>query len=249
MPVEVKQLRRIQHTREKLEQERCRRDAHYFVFESGLVTKDEHDQANPIKAFPETLYLRALLDTLLVSGRLCHYTAAAYARQAGHSDLWLQALASSGLLMVEKSRQVMATWLCCAYLLWRAKYRDHQLILIQSKREEDAANLVFCKEPFVARISFMESHLPKHLQTVGLPRGATFCHLFFPTGSHIWGIPEGADIIRSNTPSVIFSDEMAYQPEAEAAFTAAVPCVKGGGQFVGISSAEPGFFQALVEAT
>src|SRR5438093_9895645 len=100
MPVEVKQLRRIQHTREKLEQERCRRDAHYFVFESGLVTKDEHDQANPIKAFPDVLYLRAFLDALLVSGRMCLPTQARYAQEAGHSLLWLQALASSGLFMV-----------------------------------------------------------------------------------------------------------------------------------------------------
>jgi hypothetical protein len=245
---DFKALRRIQRTKETLDQERCRRDAHYFVFESGLVTKDEHDQATPIKAFPKVLYLQSLLDALLVSGRLRQPSDCECAIRAGHSGLWLQALAASGLLMVEKSRQVMATWLCCAYLLWRAKYHDHQLILIQSKREDDAANLVFNKESFVGRISFMESHLPAHLRTLTFPKGATFAHLFFPNGSHIWGIPEGADIIRSNTPSVVFSDEAAFQPAFGSAVTAALPAIKGGGQYIAVSSAEPGEFASLVEA-
>lgn len=243
-----KQVRRILKTRDLVDAERCRRDAHYFVFDSGLVTKDEHDQTSPIKKFPDLLYLHSLLDALLVSGRLLQPPTARYAQEAGHQDYWLQALFGSGLLMVEKSRQVMATWLCCAYLLWRAKYHEHQLILIQSKREDDAANLVFNKESFVARMSFMESHLPKHLQTIAFPKGATFAHLFFPNGSHIWGIPEGADIIRSNTPSVVFSDEAAFQPEFGSSLTAALPCIQGGGQYVAISSAEPGEFQSLVEA-
>lgn len=245
MPISV---RLKQTASQQLEAERCRRDAQYFVFDSGLMTKDEHDTTNPIKRFPDLLYLRALLDTLLVAGRLSAPQSCRYAREAGHSPLWLQGLASSGICLVEKSRQVMATWLCCAYLLWRAKYVPLQLILVQSKREEDAANLVFNKDPFVARISFMESHLPPHLRTMTFPKCGTFAHLYVPNGSHIWGVPEGQDIIRSNTPSVIFSDEAAFQPEFGGAFTAALPAIKGGGSFIGISSAEPGSFAQLVEA-
>jgi len=233
---------------QQLEAERCRRDAQYFVFESGLMTKDEHDTANPIKPFPDALYLRALLDTLCVAGRLLRPDSAEYARRAGHSPLWLQGCASSGICLVEKSRQIMVTWLCCAYLLWRAKYLPLQLILVQSKREDDAANLVFVKDPFVARISFLETHLPVHLRTMTFPKCGTFAHLYLPNGSHIWGIPEGQDIIRSNTPSVIFSDESAFQPEFGGAFTAALPAIKGGGSFIGVSSAEPGPFAQLVEA-
>lgn len=231
-----------------LEQERCRRSAHYFIFESGLVTKDEHDQESALKGFPTIPYLRALLDDLLVCGRLQKPSDASWARAAGHSDDWLCAVSESGLLFVEKSRQVMATWLVCAYLLWRAKYRPHQLLLVQSKKEDDAANLVFNKEPTVARISFMETHLPKHLRTVDFPKGGAFARLYFPTGSQIWGIPEGSDIIRSNTASVIFSDEAAFQPEFGGAFTAALPAVKGGGSYIAISSANPGEFASLVEA-
>jgi len=43
------------------------------------------------------------------------------------------------------------------------------------------------------------------------------------------------------------SDEMAFQPEAEDAYTGALPTIKGGGRFTGVSSANPGFFHFLVE--
>lgn len=238
----------FEKARQALEKERFRRDPHWAIFESGLVTKDEHDHSNAIKPFPDVLYLRAMLDALLVSGRVLSPAGARYARDAGHSELWLQALASSGLLFVEKSRQVLVTWMVCAYLLWRAKSKEHQLILVQSKREDDAAGLVYVREPWQARLSFMESHLPPHLQTAKFPRCASYGRLTFPSGSTVIGIPEGQDIIRSNTASIVFSDEAAFQPQFGGAFTAALPSVKGGGQMVAVSSAEPGEFCDLVEA-
>jgi hypothetical protein len=66
--------------------------------------------------------------------------------------------------------------------------------------------------------------------------------------SHIWGIPEGGSIIRSNTPSLVVADEAAFQPEFGESYTAALPAVKGGGSYVALSSAELGAFAELVEA-
>ena len=250
--VNVESKRDYNKALQSVDSERCRRSAQHFIFGDHcgmrLVTKDEHDTQDPIKAMPDHLYLRSLLDCFLVSGKIIKPVDARYALEAGHSEAWLTILYSSGIFCVEKSRHVMATWLACMYLLWRGKYRTHQLIIIQSKREEDAANLVYNKEPFIARISFLESHLPSHLKTISFTTGGSYCHLYFPNGSHIWGIPEGGDIIRSNNPSVILSDEAAFQPEFGAAYTAAIPAIKGGGQFLGISSAEPGSYQELVEA-
>ena len=228
--------------------ERCRRDAHYFIFHAGLVTKDEHDAAHPMKPFPEEPYLRSLLDCFLVAGKMIRPEDATDAQAAGHSRLWLTALRTSGLFLCEKSRQVLVTWLGCAWMLWVAKFQPHRLILVQSKREDDAAALVFTKDPFFARISFMEHHLPPHLKTLTFPKAGAYGHLYFPNGSHIWAIPEGGDIIRSQTPSIVFSDEAAFQPEFGAAVTAALPAIKGGGVFVGVSSAEPSTFQEFVEA-
>ena len=234
----------------QIEAEECRRSAQHFLFDSGKVlTKDEHDTRNPVKPFPHSEYLRSLLDLLLVSGRIRVPEDAQYALQAGHSLEFLSALHRSGMLAVEKSRQKMVTWMVCGYLLWRAKYMPHQLIILQSKKEEDAANLVFCKEPFIARMSFMESHLPKHLRSCSFPKAGAFGHLYFPNGSHAWAVPEGGEILRSNTPSVWFSDESAYQPEFAKAYTAAIPAIKGGGQAIMVSSAEPGDYMELIEAS
>lgn len=187
-----------------LEVEKCRRSPHYFAFSSGLVTKDEHDQEHSEKPLPDKPYMRVLMDCLCVSGHIVKPDEAIYARAAGVPDDYLQQLWVASMVFLEKSRQVLASWTVDTYLLWRAKWRRNQLILVQSKREEDAANMVFDKEKTKARISFMESHLPRHLQTARFPGCGSYAKLSFPTGSYIWGIPEGGDIIRSNTPSVLF---------------------------------------------
>jgi len=243
------------------------RDPHSFVFGVGedrvLKTKDEHRSDAPEQYFPDLPYLRAMFDCLLVSG---HFLAP---EQARHALAWgipvthLAQMEETGMVFIEKSRQIMASWLCCAYLLWRAKFHAHQLLVVQSKKEEDAAKFVYEKEPQQARISFMESRLPEWLQdglfvsqkTVRSVLTANtrqqrcgYGHLYFPNGSHLWAVPQGGDVIRSNTPSCLFSDECAFQPEFGLAYQAALPALRGGGQGIFISSAEVGEFAALVEA-
>ena len=228
--------------------EKCRRDAHHFIFESGFLrTKDEHDLEQPTKRLPDEEYLRILLDFLLVSGRMVRPKDAKWALAAGYEREFLDHLFRTSILFIEKSRQVMATWIVLCYLLWRARSYPHQLILVQSKREDDAANLVFTKEPSMSRLSFIESTLPEPLRLVPWPKGGSYGHLYFPNGSHIWAVAEGGSIIRSNTPSVLFSDECGYQPEFGEAFTAALPAISGGGQGIFVSSANPGEFCDIVE--
>lgn len=224
--------------------ELCRRSAHYFIFDGKLLrTKDEHESEAPVKLFPDKAYLRVILDCLLLTGGMIPVSKARYATEAG---LPVARLDRAGMFAVEKSRQIMATWLVAAYCLWRAKYRQHQLILWQSKKEDDAASVVFDKDRDTARMSFMETHLPASIQS---PVGFSRCNIRYQdTGSRIWGIPEGADVIRSNTPSVLVSDEAAFQPEFASARDAAMPAIKGGGQIIAISSAAPGAFAQWVGA-
>lgn len=229
-----------------LERERMTRDAHWFLFDSGAcVTRDEHDFEHPVKPIPDLPYLRAVLDLLLVSGGLLDPTRAVHALVAGGTGPYLRYLAQARVLFVEKSRQMLVSWMVCAYLLWRGKAKAHQLILVQSKKEEDAANLVYAGQDMVnARMSFIESRLPRHLQSI---THKAYAHLYDQNGTHWWGIPEGGSIIRSNVPSVLFSDEAAFQPEFGKAYTAALPAVKGGGQLIAVSSAEVGDFCDLIE--
>ena len=226
---------------------RAARDAHYFIFEL-LKTKDEHDLHAPVKNFPDELCLRATLDDYLVGAKLLEPTNALFSLEAGTPLSFLQHIYRTGIYFTEKSRHVMATWVTCAYLLWRARSRPHQLILVQSKREEDVAALVFDKEPDQGRISFLEWALPEPLRLAKFPSAGKWCHLYFPNGSHIWGIPEGGHIIRSHNPSVLFSDEAAFQPEFGKAYTAALPAITHGGQLIVVSSAEVSEFMQLVEA-
>ena len=240
---------------------RLSQDAHGFIFGGaglpGLITKDEHDPDTPERPFPDKPYLRVTLDCLLVSGRYLAPHGATYALDWGLPLDLLTRLAHTGVLCVEKSRQVMMSWLLVSYLLWRAKFHPHQLILVQSKREDDAELLVYHKDPQMGRMSFLEAHLPEdvqdlpfqnHMAASRLGTGASNGHLYFPNGSRVWGIPQGGNIIRSNTCSCLFSDEAAFQPEFGLAYQAALPSIKGGGQGVFVSSAEVGDFATLVEA-
>lgn len=251
---------------EKLHWELCKRSAHTFIFgldmkgerTQFLYTKDEHNIYHPIQPFPDLPYLRVMVDLMLISGRIIKPDEAIYASAwndeiKGDKKKWdLDLLYQTCILMVEKSRQVMITWVALAYILWRAKFMDHQLILVQSKREADAQKLVCVKEsePDAARLTFMETHLPSHLRSVDFGRrGATAkCNVYFDSGSHVWGIPEGGAIIRSHTPSLLFSDEAAFQPAFGEAYRAALPAIRGGGQAIFVSSAEMGDFQQLMES-
>lgn len=205
------------------ETERAQALSHPKYFIQHVNTKDEHDEINPVKLFPEKPYIPYLF------------------------DLWVKK--EQSIFFIAKSRQIMLTWLCCVYALWLAKSTPHRLIFLQSKKELDAANLVFNggrsgKNWNTARISFIESHLPVWLQEKNLE--PSFGKLIFENGSVITGIPEGADMVRSYTPSLMISDEAAFQPSFGEAYTAMMPVTKQGGQLIAVSSANPGAFADIV---
>ena len=198
--------------------------SHPCNFIQHVRTKDEHSETEPIKHFPDKPYISVLLGLFFQKER--------------------------PILFVPKSRQIMLTWLCAVFALWLAKSIPHRLIFLQSKKEEDAANLVFSggrtgKNWDTARISFIEKHLPWWLQDEGIE--PAYGKLLFPNGSKIVGIPEGADQIRSYTPSLVISDEAAFQPSFGEAYTAMLPIAKQGGQLIAISSANPGAFADIVQ--
>lgn len=241
---------------ERIRRQMCRRNFHTFCFgyqePSGevvkfLYTKDEHRSEDAVQPFPDMPYLRCVADMYLLGGKFIDPEQAKYALDWGLPLNELQQIHQTGLLAIEKSRQVMVTWITLAYVLWRAKFFEHQLILVQSKREDDAQKLVCVKADTLhsARLTFLETHLPPYLQNM---TNCTKCNVHFSSGSHVWGIPEGGAIIRSHTASLLFSDEAAFQPEFGEAYTAALPAIRGGGQAIFVSSAEIGAFQQIVEA-
>jgi hypothetical protein len=203
----------------------CHDDPYYFLT-NWAYTLDAHDPETPIKTFPDILYLKVL------------------------TELWV----NKRLLLIPKTRQMKMSWLFTTLYLWDAQFHHGRLIFFQSKKAEDADDLI-------KRAKFVYDRQPKFLKRYY--QDGKFHDLFvnpqhngkhtegklrFPQiNSEIRGIPEGGDVIRMHTASGILEDEMAFQPEAEDAFTAAKPTISSKGRFTGVSTAEDNtFFEEMV---
>jgi len=202
----------------------CQSDPYYFLT-TWAKTLDVHDDINPIKTFPEKDYIERFV------------------------EVWLE----EKLLLIPKSRQMMLTWLCVGLYLWDTMFHKGKLTFFQSKKEEDADDLI-------KRCKFIWDNLPKFLQRYqedGIFKELTCnpqnkgqhisCKMCFPDiYSEIRGVPQGGDIVRMHTLSGLFSDEMAFQNEAKSSFTAARPTISNGGRMTCVSTAEDNtYFQEL----
>ena len=183
--------------------ERIKSDLYYFL-EEYVYTLDEHDVNNPVKRLPmDKQYLKDMV-TLFINERL---------------------------LIFEKSRQMLVTWVMVACHLWDAMFHDGRRIFFQSKKEQDANHLV-------DRAKFIYNHLPDWLRQL-YPANTPMAYCKLEWGKHnsiIQGIPQGAEQLRQYTASRIFSDEMAFQEKKEEAYIAAKPTITGGGSYIGVSS-------------
>jgi hypothetical protein len=207
-------------------------DSRYFVF-NFCKTWDPHDAANPIKLFPPK----------------------------AHIALLLKEYQENLLVAVPKSRQMQVTWTTIAFFLWEAWKERGGFYFFQSKKEEDADELVW-------RTWHMWNQLPDFLKRgIEEREGKSY---FVPLSvnpsnkgrhkycrfeivddkgalwSRIYGVPQGPEQLRMHTAKGIFSDEQAFQEDAERSFIAAKPTIEGGGRFVAVSTAAPGFFERVV---
>lgn len=220
-------LKKVKESKElqDLEWWACHDDPYYFLT-NWAFTLDAHDPENPIKPFPEKDYLKALV------------------------SIWVK----EKLLLVPKTRQMTMSWLFTSLYLWDTQFHHGKLTFFQSKKAEDADDLV-------KRAKFVYDHEPSFLKRYVLDgkfydlkvnpqhNGKhTEGKMVFPDiYSEIRGIPEGGDVIRMHTASGILEDEMAFQPEAENAYTAAKPTISSKGRFTGVSTAEDNtFFEEMV---
>jgi hypothetical protein len=151
---------------------------------------------------------------------------------------------------ISKSRQLMVSWVACAYALWTARFKAHRRVMMQSKKAEDAWQLVYWKHWNTSRCSFMEMSLPPFMRILDGKRGAigTRGQINYPHGSVIMGIPEGGHQFRSYVASLVIMDEVCFMPEFEDSYRAAIAMAKGGGRIIMITTAQNGSYYAkLVE--
>jgi len=128
------------------------------------------------------------------------------------------------------------TWLFVILSLWEAIYHDGRLIMLQSKRLEDAVGDSNSGDGLIGRAKYIMEHMPCREQLVPGYDPTAIMLRFRDTGSTLWAIPQGGAIIRQRTASGIFSDEAAFQEEAADAYTAAGPCIRGGGWAVSLTT-------------
>ena len=146
-------------------------------------------------------------------------------------------------LLIPKSRRLIITWTFCALYYWRARYRPASMLALASRKlgqteDEGSAELV-------KRIKFIHTHLPMDVTLRPFHYGfARFA--FKDNDATIVGVAQGADQARQYTFSDYFADEFAFWERASETYAALIPTLEGGGRFVGVSSASPGFMEQLV---
>ena len=155
-----------------------------------------------------------------------------------------QAWLNSQFFVIEKSRDMMATWLMVALFSWDAFFHKGRQHIFQS---QDAGKTL----ELVQRSKIIYDNTPHFLKQIIGPiifgKGNTKSgELFIPRQeSEILGFPQGADQIRQFHHSGVFTDETAFQVEAAASFAAIKPAIQQGGKYVGISSANRSYFELL----
>jgi len=138
----------------------------------------------------------------------------------------VEGLLRERILIVAKSRQMMATWTVAAVTLHRALYDSPGLYLFLSKGARDSSELV-------KRLRIMVANLPGDLKEgIKIKSGEAE----FPNGSRIISLPATEFAPRMHSPSGVFWDEMAFTANSEGIWASLKPAIDSGGSFVGVSS-------------
>ena len=200
----------------------CAESFEYFVFR-WAKTFDPHDKLNPVKNFPDKQYLRYL------------------AKEFQHGP---------DIQYIAKSRQLMVSWLLAARTVWEILYHPHAWAVFQSKKLEDAAEMIYDTVPSKARASFIMAHLPPWMQVCICVDGEkritkpfsldqkTFSYgsIILPNGSRAEALAQGPAQIEGKVPSFLCSDESSLQEEWQQSWAAAMPCIAGGGKAIAVAT-------------
>jgi hypothetical protein len=141
----------------------------------------------------------------------------------------LQKFLSSMLLIVLKARQLGLSWLVCAYALWLAMFKNSQLILIFSKGQLEATEMV-------RRITQIYSRLPDWMRRECPISKEKIAELEWANGSRIKSLPSTSSGGRSYTASLVVMDEAAFMFRPRELYSALKPTIDGGGQLIIIST-------------
>lgn len=203
-------------TLQAVEWSKCREDPYYWLTH-WAYTLDAHDSENPKKVFPKKEYLQFI------------------------TDKWVK----HKLLFIPKSRQMMLSWIMTALYLWDTQFNVGRLNFFQSKKADDANDLVkrskfiWDNEPMFLKKYYKDGKFYELKCNPQNQNQHIYNLLCFPAiHSEIRGVPEGGDVVRMHTLSGLLSDEAGFQPEMASAYTALKPTLSSGGRLTCVSTAE-----------
>jgi hypothetical protein len=141
------------------------------------------------------------------------------------------------ILWFEKSRDMMETWACVAYLTMKAMTIPECGVVFQCQKEDKVKQLVkYAKFLYRSQDQWLQEYFPLDKHIDQQPE----LSLNFLRGGSIVGIPGGADQIRSLHPWGYLNDESSFQPDAGECFNEALSAVRG--KILFNSSAGPGWY-------
>lgn len=181
------------------------KDDPYFFLTRFCYTLDEHNPNSPYNLIPKKEYIKDLCDLFV----------------------------SEDMLAIEKSRQMMVSWVFCALVLWFTMFNrpEGTRVFWLSKKEKDA-------DAAIDRIKIIYQRLPDWLRRINpADEPLTYLNLSWRAkNTVIQGLASGPDQVRQYTASLIVCDEAAFQDRLDKVYEAARPSLLGGGKFVMIST-------------
>lgn len=143
------------------------------------------------------------------------------------------------LVIVLKARQVGLTWLALAWALWKMLFRSAATILIFSRRDDEAIDLLDY------RLKGMHAHLPEWMRVQATADSKHDWVL--ANGSRAKALPTtGGD---SYTASVVIVDEYDLIQDQKSLMNAVKPTIDNGGQMIVISRSNKKLPQSLFKKT
>lgn len=133
------------------------------------------------------------------------------------------------LIIVLKARQVGVSWLLAAYALWTALYHQGAVVLMLSKGQNEAGDLL-------DKVKFIHNQLPKELQRqTGVHSGQ---EISFPEAySKVLALPSTEHAGRSETATLVIQDEADFHEHLDQNYAAVKPTIDAGGQLIQASTA------------
>lgn len=178
-----------------------------------------------------------------------------------HFKDFADALITKELLLVEKSRRVMASWFVCGFDLWLAaggqderwptlmrSTQNRSIVIAALKLKGKNGSHWFLHQ----RIKFIYNECIRRGIREVWPEFPTFRFTYDQAegsnGSMISAIPQGEDQSRGGGETFIHDEEFAMWPQAQASLAVQIPCVKNGGHIALVTTPQVASFCAALRA-